>query len=102
MTSFTFGEIGEGSVLRGGLSFSTTLSAGMHDLAIEAVRVFETRPSTPYQYVTGITLAGEVPEPTGWAMMIAGFGLIGARLRRVHSAASASSASACWRFHISA
>jgi len=36
-----------------------------------------------------VTTAGEVPEPATWAMMIAGFGLIGAALRRPIRPASA-------------
>lgn len=32
--------------------------------------------------VTITYLTGEVPEPVGWALMIAGFGLVGAALRR--------------------
>ncbi|QJU57021.1 hypothetical protein HL653_03785 [Sphingomonas sp. AP4-R1] len=50
-----------------------------------------------------------VPRSSIWSMLIAGFGLVGAsmRKRRImiaadHSAASASSSSACWRAHISA
>ncbi len=31
---------------------------------------------------SGVFLAGGVPEPTSWAMLIAGFGLVGATMRR--------------------
>jgi hypothetical protein len=43
-------------------------------------------PTFAYAFaVTGNSLAGLVPEPATWAMMIAGFGLVGGMLRRRRS-----------------
>ena len=39
--------------------------------------------------LTGTASAGGVPEPASWALMIAGFGLAGAQLRRRRTAAVA-------------
>jgi hypothetical protein len=39
-------------------------------------------------YVTGDAAPGAVPEPASWALMISGFGLAGAALRRRRSAAA--------------
>jgi hypothetical protein len=39
--------------------------------------------SSPYEGVGGPTVTTEaVPEPAAWALMIAGFGMAGAALRR--------------------
>jgi hypothetical protein len=38
--------------------------------------------STPYSYVVEWSAAAGVPEPASWAMLIAGFGLVGAAMRR--------------------
>ena len=37
---------------------------------------------------TGTALAGTVPEPASWALMIGGFGLVGASLRRRRAVAA--------------
>jgi hypothetical protein len=37
-------------------------------------------------YIDDISLSGAVPEPTSWAMMIAGFGAVGAAMRRRRTA----------------
>jgi hypothetical protein len=36
----------------------------------------------PISFLDGVSLTAAVPEPATWAMMIAGFGLIGASMRR--------------------
>jgi hypothetical protein len=40
------------------------------------------RPRPLDNYTVTIALAGAVPEPATWAMMIGGFGLVGGALRR--------------------
>lgn len=42
----------------------------------------DSRNTTPYSYVVEWSATGGVPEPASWAMMIAGFGLVGAVMRR--------------------
>lgn len=42
---------------------------------------FNQQPGT-WTFVSEVTFASNVPEPASWAMMIAGFGLVGASMRR--------------------
>jgi hypothetical protein len=77
------GGIGNNSTLMGTLDFSTSVTAGTHQLEILITRPFETDNTTPLQYVTDIS-ATQVPEPSTWAMMLLGFaglGYVGYRAR---------------------
>lgn len=80
------GAIEQPGTLRGSLSFSQTVSAGSHNLAIQVARPFtSTIGVTPQQYVTNITATmtgAAVPEPSTWMLMLAGFGGAGGLLRR--------------------
>ena len=68
------------------LVFSTDLSSGMADLAILAV--FADQKGTVaaaalQQYgAENFGTTGAIPEPATWAMLIAGFGLVGSAARR--------------------
>jgi hypothetical protein len=55
--------------------------------SIDAILIYD-------QAITPDALNAAVPEPAGWAMLIAGFGFIGAarRLRRIHNAGVSSAA----------
>lgn len=46
------------------------------------VALRESLPSTAHGTVTITYITADVPEPAGWTMLIAGFGLIGATMRR--------------------
>ena len=71
-----------GSLLRSG--FTTDLLAGVSYFAVASA--FENKDFGAYKLtISGpgdISLSSAVPEPATWAMMIAGFGLAGAALRR--------------------
>jgi len=63
------------------------LAAGQHEIALQVVRSFGPAAGVRAQYWDNASLdftatAGAVPEPATWAMMIMGFGLIGAAMRR--------------------
>lgn len=53
------------------------------------LRVSNVAIGDPRQGVTLIATAGAVPEPASWALMIAGFGLTGATMRRRRTAITA-------------
>jgi hypothetical protein len=79
--SFAAGQIGAGEIVRSSLSFTETLLAGNNSLEIRIVRPFSTSANSPFQYVTNVSMLGSVPEPTTWALMILGFGLVGVSMR---------------------
>jgi hypothetical protein len=54
-------------------------TSGSIRVRIEAVHTFQAGPGVDNVVLTGATV---VPEPSTWALMIAGFGLAGAALRR--------------------
>lgn len=81
--SFAAGQIGPLAIIRSTLSFSDTLLAGSNTIELRVVRPYTANNDTPFQYFTSVSLLGAaVPEPANWAMMILGFGLVGATLRR--------------------
>jgi PEP-CTERM motif len=47
---------------------------------VDYIRIYDTALSA--SEVAGLTPPGAVPEPAAWALMIAGFGLVGSALRR--------------------
>lgn len=89
--------------------FSTNLTAGAYKVAVSQydnfgpINLNDPWPGTGYVNYNGrdshwafdvlnassATQSGAVPEPATWAMMIAGFGLMGASLRRRRVAAAA-------------
>ena len=62
-----------------GITFGQTLSNGHRSLILVADNNFAT---TQFTQFIAFDVAPSVPEPATWAMMIAGFGLIGATMRR--------------------
>lgn len=69
-------DLEEASVgLLGGMKMA---SYGGHENPITGI-VFDPRQFSPFEFIDN---GGAVPEPATWAMMIMGFGLIGAALRR--------------------
>ena len=47
-----------------------------------SLRFDQINPTTAWVFVSEVSFGGAVPEPASWAMMIVGFGLVGATLRR--------------------
>ena len=93
LNTFTADSINAGTVSRGFLSFNQVVTGGSHDLELLATRRYEIGPSrgdTPFQYfdnVSGLQAGtASAPEPATWALMIGGFGLAGAALRRRRAA----------------
>ena len=66
----------------GGLNSLISFTIGQTGTYYGAVRGFG---NSVYSYnlaITGLTASPGVPEPAAWAMMIAGFGLVGGAMRR--------------------
>jgi hypothetical protein len=57
----------------------TRISLTSSDQAIYGLRLYSGRPAFE---VDNVTFSAAVPEPATWAMMILGFGLVGASMRR--------------------
>ncbi len=89
--SFDFGSIAQGTT-RSSISFTTDLTAGEHMLSLQVVRPFGPAKNIRSQYWDNVSLdlapTAAVPEPATWAMMIVGFAMIGATLRRRSTAVS--------------
>ena len=88
LDSFDTGLIDGLSVERGSLAFSATVTAGSHLLQLQATRPFTNGGgyrATPLQYFDNVSATqsgGAVPEPATWGLMIVGFGVTGAAIRR--------------------
>jgi hypothetical protein len=78
-TTDDIGYIGDEQTLRGALSFSAPVSAGVHQIEILVTRPYLTDGySTPNQYLTDISATlVPIPEPSTWAMMGLGFACLG-------------------------
>jgi PEP-CTERM motif len=76
-TGPALGSIGWASI--GGLN----LTGGSHTIQ------FNQGGPTNWTFVSEVTFSGAIPEPASWAMMIAGFGLVGAAMRRRPSSRAA-------------
>ncbi|MBB5684614.1 DVUA0089 family protein [Sphingobium boeckii] len=71
-------------------SGSYILAVGAFELTMDEARtgiastpdIFNLDYTTTFRSSTDVTIGGAVPEPATWAMMIAGFGLVGAGMRR--------------------
>ncbi len=82
--SYEFPGVGAGpATLRSTLEFTTNLSAGQHTISLQATRLFAPGRGVTSQYFDNASLVvTPVPEPAAWAMLIGGFGLVGAAMRR--------------------
>jgi hypothetical protein len=86
--TFSVGPIAANQVVRDNLSFTAPVTAGSHSIEILMTRGFTTGDlgNTPFQFVTNVSATEGavvgVPEPTSWALILAGFGAMGATLRR--------------------
>jgi hypothetical protein len=92
LDSIDLGAINRGTPLSGTLAFSTTVTAGEHELQVSIERAFQNGGfgATPFEFISGASATqAAVPEPAAWALMIAGFGLAGASLRRRRGALAA-------------
>ena len=66
------------------------LAVGAFELTMSEARsgnastpdIFNLDYRTTFRSATDVTIGGAVPEPATWAMMIAGFGMVGAGMRR--------------------
>jgi hypothetical protein len=72
-------------------STGTRISLASTDQAIYGLRLYSGQPAFE---VDNVTFSGAVPEPATWAMMILGFGLVGASMRRRSSVRTGSVAAA--------
>jgi hypothetical protein len=84
MDSYEFPGVNAGpATLRSTLDFTTNLAAGTHKISLQATRIFGPARGVTSQYFDNVSLnVTPVPEPTAWAMLIGGFGLAGAAMRR--------------------
>ncbi|MBC9033649.1 PEPxxWA-CTERM sorting domain-containing protein [Sphingomonas sp. JC676] len=87
MDTYDFGGVNSGpATLRGVLGFTTNLAAGQHTITLQATRLFAPARGVASQYFDNVSLVvTPVPEPVSWAMMVGGFGLAGAAMRRRRS-----------------
>ncbi|MET0307170.1 MAG: PEPxxWA-CTERM sorting domain-containing protein [Sphingomonas sp.] len=87
MDSYEFPGVAAGpATLRSTLDFTTNLAAGTHKLSLQATRIFGPGRGVTSQYFDNVSLnVTPVPEPVSWAMMLGGFGLAGAAMRRRRS-----------------
>jgi hypothetical protein len=77
-SSYNPGFIYTGQTLTSSLSSSDALTAGTNTLSIEITRPYVNNCCTPYQYLSNVNVsAPAVPEPSTYAMLLAGLGLIG-------------------------
>jgi len=84
MDSYEFPGVSAGpATLRSVLEFTANLSAGQHTISLQATRLFAPGRGVTSQYFDNASLiVTPVPEPAAWAMLIGGFGLAGAAMRR--------------------
>ena len=69
-------DVGTRTVVRTGKLLDFRLPAGLQTL------IFRGNAGTAARYDGNFTLLAAVPEPATWAMMIAGFGMVGVGMRR--------------------
>lgn len=76
LASYDVGTIGPNDLFNGSLSDTLNLSAGNHTFEIDILRPYVSQQgNTPYQYVTGADVEGQVPEPG--PLMLLGSGVVG-------------------------
>jgi hypothetical protein len=87
MDSYDFGAVPGGlATYRSTLDFTTSLSAGTHTIKLQSTRLFapggnEASPIAR-QFFDNVSLdVAPVPEPSSWALMVGGIGLMGGMLR---------------------
>ncbi len=90
VASHAFGGIGFGQTLRSTLSYSRTIAAGTHEIAIDMRRGYGAGTgNTPYQFLDNITIGGTaVPEPTAALLTSLGLAALGVGIRRSRSSKS--------------
>src|SRR5206468_3116594 len=79
VNSHAFGGISVNQTLRSTLSYSGTVAAGSHKIAIDMRRGYGIGDgNTPYQYLDNVTLSGSaVPEPATTLLALAAIGVLG-------------------------
>lgn len=79
------GQINQGQILNGVLTAKANLINGSNTLEIKVTRRFITRSGlTPLQYITGVDVEGNVPEPGSLVLMGSGvLGLAGVLRRKL-------------------
>jgi hypothetical protein len=71
-------------------AFGYTLFTGMHvATAANETLSFSFRQDPSFWRLDDVSVTGSIPEPSNWAMLIAGFGLVGAAARRRRVAVAA-------------
>lgn len=85
VSTYAFNDINSGITLRSSLSYTGILSAGLHELRIEALRPYLTSSITPMQYIDNVTVAA-VPEADSTALLLAGLAVVGLQFARRRAA----------------
>ena len=86
MDSFDFGALNNATA-RSTLDFSSFLTAGDHTISLQATRAFAPGRGVTSQYFDNASLKfNAVPEPSTWALMILGIGVVGGSMRRRRTA----------------
>jgi hypothetical protein len=63
------------------ISNSVALTAGVHNLEVQFFECCGGDAGVDFTLPSGVTYGGGVPEPASWALMLAGFGALGAAIR---------------------
>lgn len=84
VSSFNTGFVS--GVERGNLNYTVNLAPGLYKIGVQVTRPLAPT-GNPRQYFDNVSLVGPpplqvVPEPGTWALMLAGFGVVGGMLRR--------------------
>ena len=83
LASWNSGYGDPGDILRSSLSGSEMLSAGSHTFSVLIERPYQNGSGvTPLQFLDNVSVTSAVPEPETYAMMLAGFALLGGMARR--------------------